>query len=83
MDAVMQLFQKNRDVYGQEHRNFTNMFGAGLMVYWDNLTGFDVVKFDEEFLKSPDGKSVEDITRERYGDEGVRILKALLFIGDE
>ena len=81
MDVVSRYFQKYREVYGQEHRNFTNTFGVGLITYWDNFTGFDIVKFDEEFIKPPDGESMEDVIQKEYGDEGVRIIRVLLLIG--
>lgn len=34
------------------------------------ITGFDVVKFDKEYVKSPDGKSLAEVVEERWGKGG-------------
>ena len=43
----------------------------------DNLTGFDVVRFDA-WLKLPEGVSTRDYVREHYGEEAVSLILALL-----
>ena len=33
-----------------------------------NLDGFDIVKFDEEVIKSPDGEAMSETIKKRYGE---------------
>jgi hypothetical protein len=73
----MEMFRPLKDVPEELHRAFRNTFGTHLSNYWD-ITGFDNIKFDEEFIKPPDGKSTSDIVREKYGDKAVELIEGLL-----
>jgi hypothetical protein len=75
---MIEIFQKNKAKADKYHRPFIQIFGVKLMAYFDFLTGFDIVRFDELFLKSPDGKSVKDVVLEKYGKEGLKIIEDLL-----
>jgi len=57
---------------------FQSVFGTSLGKFWDTITGFDIVKFDEEFMKTPDGTSTEELVRKRYGESGLSIIKHLM-----
>jgi len=61
-------------------KDFKNLFGLELGDYFDALTGFDIVKFDENLLKSPDGMSCRDVILEKYGEEAVGVIQKLLKI---
>ena len=67
--------------YGQlllKHgRQFKSTFGVPLKAYMDLITGFDVVKFDEEVVKPPDGVSSEQVVEERWGKPAVELIKSL------
>lgn len=53
-------------------------FGVPLKNFFDKITGFDVVAFDEDFVKAEDGVSTRDAVQEKWGDEGVEILEKLI-----
>ena len=40
--------------------------------------GFDIVKFDEEVVKSPDGESCKDAIRRQWGEAGLAIIVELM-----
>ena len=68
---------------------FTKVFGIGFKPFYDGLVSvatkqlwIDIVKFDEWLQKKhgnyeAEGKSLMDVVREHYGDEGVRLVDAL------
>jgi hypothetical protein len=60
--------------YGAE---FKRIFGVALTPYMDLFTGFRITQFDSEVIHSPDGKSMQDVISECYGEEAVRLLKRL------
>lgn len=59
---------------------FQRVFGVKLRPFWDPLTGFDVVKFDDEFIKAGDDVSTADAVKEKYGTEALDLIKSLLGI---
>lgn len=74
---------------------FTKVFGIGFKSFYDGLVSIatkqlwiDIVKFDEWLQKKhgnyeAEGKSLMDVVREHYGDEGVRLVDALTGEGDD
>ena len=68
------------DGYSDNYREFECIFGVPLKQFWDKFLGFDLLKFDDNFIKSGDldGVSMEDVVRERFGEDGVRIVKTLI-----
>lgn len=61
-------------------KRFQEIFKVKSADYYHPVMGFDVVKFDDEVVKSDTehtGKSTEDVIRERWGDEAVDVVKAL------
>jgi hypothetical protein len=65
----------NRQSWGKQ---FAATFGRPLKPYLDARTGFDVIKFDEELIKPPDGQSCEDVVREQHGEDAVTMIKSLI-----
>lgn len=57
---------------------FKRTFGRSIGPYMDKLTGFDVIKFDDEIVKPPDGKSTADAIRETYGEAAVTLIRNLI-----
>jgi len=65
------LFSENKD-------EFKRIFGINLLDYFCPITGFDIVRFDDNFIKSPDGKSMRQVIQEKYGNEGVELIERLI-----
>jgi hypothetical protein len=59
------------------HEPFKRLFGVDLGGYWDNITGFDVVKFDDH-VKPGKNESSIDAVRRQWGQEGVDMILKLL-----
>ncbi len=59
-------------------KKFEALFQARFVQYWHPLTGFDVVKFDEDIIKAPDGVSTRDHVRAIYGQEALTFVEGLL-----
>lgn len=60
-----------------QRRRFREIFKVDPRAFWDNITGFDVIEFDD-FIQPPDGTSTEDTVREKYGQAGVDLVKELI-----
>ncbi len=56
---------------------FRKVFGIPLKPYMDIRTGFDIIKFDDEFIKSGSG-CMRDAIQAKYGDAGVKLIKDLI-----
>ena len=74
---MWQLRTENREKVKKHHAEFKQIFGVQLTDYMDTA-GFDVVKFDEEFLKTPDGISTKELIYSKYGQRAVSLAEALL-----
>lgn len=46
--------------------------------YIHPLLGFDIIKFDEQILRPPDGQSSADVITERYGADVCKMFERLL-----
>ena len=63
----------------REHtEEFKQIFGVPLEDYWERGLGFDVVKFDEEFVRPPEGTSTRGQVLKAYGPSGVEVMEKLL-----
>lgn len=67
-----------RRKYMAHATEFQHIFGRRLFDFWDNITGFDVIKFDEQFIKPDEGQSTQDAVRGKYGDIAVELIHKLL-----
>ena len=62
---------------------FVSCFGISLRLFWNPLTGFDVIKFDD-YCKAKlgyveDGKtSLKDFITAGYGKEAVTLIETLI-----
>ena len=57
---------------------FLRIFGVRLSLFFPNvILGFDVVEFDK-WLAPKDNQSTYEAVRERFGKQGVEILKKLV-----
>lgn len=69
---------ENRKKYIRYNTLFYRTFGVQLKNYWNNITGFDIIKFDEEFVKPPEGVSTAQAVGAKYGEAAVRLIGVLL-----
>ena len=57
-----------RNLKAHKHaQEFRNTFNRGLPDFWHPIFGFDIVKFDDEVVKSPDGKSCSKVPAQEMG----------------
>ena len=71
-----------RDNIFKTHKHtagFWMYFKLRLNDYIEPLTGFDIIKFDDD-IKTPDGKSTHDWIVEHYGKEANALVEKLLGI---
>lgn len=68
----------NLKLYRENAVSFRKIFGVSLFGFWDHFLGFDVIKFDDEFVNPRDGESCKNVVLEKYGPEGLKIIKRLL-----
>ena len=74
----MESVRKNLELYKKLAPTFQRIFSVKLDRFWNNLTGFDVVKLDEEIVKPDDGTSTRAKVREQWGEEGEALCVQLL-----
>ena len=60
-------------------RQFRETFKAELGKYWQGILGFDVVRFDDEIVKSGN-QSCRDAVRQTWGQDAVVFVNELLGI---
>ena len=57
---------------------FQETFGVSLSAYFDNIFGFDIVRFDDEVIKAQDGESIGDAVVRQYSREAADLIWELL-----
>ena len=73
---IVDYCAKNSEEAQDKCKQFHRIFNTSLARYWDNLTRFDTIKFDEEFIKSGD-KNMGLVILEKYGQEAVDLIQSL------
>jgi hypothetical protein len=53
--------------------DFHRVFGVGLSGYWSNVTGFDIVAFDDRIVRSGDG-CMADTVALKWGEAGRTLI---------
>ena len=76
------IVKKNLDLRKKYHREFKMVFGIDLANYFDNITGFDVVKFDSEFVKPRTEESACAAVKRQWGDDAVALVMSLIGSAD-
>jgi hypothetical protein len=69
---------ENRQRYIKYATLFRAIFSRDLHHFWDNVTGLDVVKFDEEFIKPIEGQSTREAILAKYGQTAVDLIDKLI-----
>lgn len=77
MPTAYDHITRNLDRYRRLAPRFARIFGRQLRPYWNNLTGFDVIKFDD-LVKPGKKESTKDAVLRRYGQEGVDLVYRLI-----
>lgn len=70
------IFIVNRRMLSSCELIFAWIFHRPLRRYWDNLNGFDIVKFDDDFFGSIG--VLEDNIDRRYGKHAVALVELLI-----
>lgn len=78
MNDVQNYLYKVRMTYLAHYENFQQIFKVPLSKFWDQITGFDIVKFDEEVIKPPEGVSTKQLIEEKYGNGAVELCNKLI-----
>jgi len=72
------VFQKRLLQRKTFDRDFKRIFGISMGNYFDNLLGFDIIKFDDQFIHSEDQESVAQAINRKYGQEAQDVIRKLL-----
>ena len=76
---MRKIILNHHKIIKENKQEFYNTFGVSLSdYYFDPILGFDIVKFDEEIIKPPDGESTKDEILRKYGQNGVECIENLL-----
>lgn len=69
------IFTKNINLLKRYRNEFMEIFGVDPKNYWENnFFGFDVIGFDEKFIKTPDNMSMREYVTEKYGKKGFDVF---------
>ena len=74
---TMTFLRQNRDLQAANSHKFLATFGVNLSRFFDIVTGFDVVTFDE-WLEVPDGVSTNDHLVAKWGQDATDLIWSLI-----
>jgi len=74
---LYELVEKNKQILSNFSHKFFQTFNRPLSNYVDQITGFDIVKFNDD-LRIPDDQSVANFLTENYGEDICEMVKGLL-----
>ena len=77
MTTISDYIYSNAEKRAKHYSEFQSIFAVSLRGFWDNVTGFDVIKFDE-FISPADGVSCYAATAEKFGERSAALIKELL-----
>jgi len=63
----------------RQARQFRETFKVELQGYWQGILGFDVVRFDDEVVKSGT-QSCREAVRQTWGSDAVNLVNELLWV---
>ena len=63
--------------YRMKSQEFLNTFKISLDVFWDKLTGLDVIAFDE-WIKPRENENTNQAITRLYGSKGMEIIDFLV-----
>ena len=78
MSDFREFFLKNKKLHHDHNQEFLQIFHVSISSYWDIMTGFDVVKFDD-YIKPIEGvESTADAIKRQYGDRALELVSLLI-----
>ncbi len=69
--------EKNHKDYLESAPEFKRLFGAKLKQFWDPVTRFDILHFEQFIGEPPEGVSLKDKVEKAYGEEAVKLILRL------
>jgi len=75
---VAQTIQKNTALLTAHRDSFYRTFNRRLESFFHPLLGFDVILFDERFIKPQDGESTAQAVERIYGQDALELVYKLL-----
>lgn len=72
------IMYENQCLRNKHYPEFKKIFGANLFSYVDLRTGFDIVRFDEEYLKVPAGQSTREFILLNYNQRAADLVRELI-----
>lgn len=65
----------------RDYKKFNRIFGVkNFYRYFSPLTGFNIVKFDEEIIQTGDNERMDYKIMDEYGAEALKLIKKLIKI---
>jgi len=81
LDSVEKIIVENINLLKKYRNEFMEIFGVDPKNYWENnFFGFDVIAFDEKFIKTPDNISMREYVTEKYGKKGFDVFAKIACI---
>ena len=79
MDTTIlaELGEKYRRLLGLR-REFAGLFKRNIKEFVDPVTGFDLIKFDDEVACCLEGESTAEAIDRQFGEEAVRFVMSLI-----
>ena len=70
------IIEKTRNAIVKHGQEFKRIFGVPVNKFLD-ITGFDIIKFDE-WLDTPNGVSSSEFIKKKFGDKAEQLIRNLL-----
>lgn len=76
--TVFEFKLKNKELMVREAPEFRRTFNRNLKDFFDYLTGFDLIAFDDQVVKPEFDVSTIDTVRVKWGDTAVALCQRLI-----
>ena len=73
MRTLLDLIASSNTMRYALNPSFHRVFGFGIGNVWDNVTGFDIIEFEQRLFGEL-GTSLHDAVLEQFGEEGVQLV---------
>ena len=72
------LFRIEFDRMHKNEKAFIHHFGVSLKKYWNPITGFDIVGFDRNVIKTPDNVSMSDYIVNKFCKDAEQVIANMI-----
>ncbi len=79
-ESFYNMVQRNKAVGMKWQYKFRQTFGMSIGEYHNIVYGFDICRFDEQVIHSPDGESCAEAIERLYGKEALAMVSELVGI---